>query len=226
LFFASCRSVFAVEQRPLYLGAVGALRDCESAVGPLLGQPANALSTLAFAVAGGLVAGRTTTPWVGYALMATGVGSFLFHGPMPPYAEWAHDVTLAWLLLVVAGVGRSWERQTHLPGLVVLGALFAVWPAVADPTAVALSVVAASLLLLGDRSWGTLGPVLLLGAVAIVGRLGATGGPLCDPDSLLQPHALWHVGSAAAVAWWALRRPGEGALSGSVTSRMRNLRSQ
>ncbi|MGD2042436.1 MAG: hypothetical protein PVJ28_02230 [Acidimicrobiia bacterium] len=185
---------------------MGALRDCERVVGPLLGQPANTLSTLALAVAGGLVIRKTSSSWLGYALLATGLGSFLFHGPMPPLAEWAHDVTLAWLLLVVAGLGRPWERWTRLAGLVILGALFALWPGMGDPVGVALAVLAISLLLLEDRSRDTVGPVILLTAVAIIGRLGATGGPLCDPDSLLQPHALWHIGSATAVAWWALRR--------------------
>jgi hypothetical protein len=47
-------------------------------------------------------------------------------------------------------------------------------------------------------------PLLLLGVVAVYGRLGATAGPLCDPASLFQPHAVWHLGSALAVAWWAM----------------------
>jgi hypothetical protein len=51
-----------------------------------------------------------------------------------------------------------------------------------------------------------LGPLALLAVVAVIGRLGATGGPLCDPDSLWQPHGLWHVGAAVVVVWWALRR--------------------
>jgi hypothetical protein len=125
---------------------------------------------------------------------------------MPPFADWAHDVTLAWLLLVVAGSGRPWERWTRLRGLVALGALIAIWPQVGDPVTVALAILALSLLLFDDRSGDTMGPMLLLAAVAIFGRLGATGGPLCDPDSILQPHALWHIGAATAVTWWALRR--------------------
>ena len=32
---------------------------------------------------------------------------------------------------------------------------------------------------------------------------GRTGGPLCDPDSPLQGHAVWHLLSAAALALWA-----------------------
>ncbi len=34
--------------------------------------------------------------------------------------------------------------------------------------------------------------------------LGRTGGPLCDPDSLLQGHALWHVLTAVALGAWAV----------------------
>jgi hypothetical protein len=42
--------------------------------------------------------------------------------------------------------------------------------------------------------------------VAGIGRLGGSGGPLCNPDSLLQPHALWHVGAAGVATWWAIHR--------------------
>ncbi len=185
---------------------MGALQDCERIVGPLLGQPVNTLSTLAFVAAGGLVIKRSSLPWVGFALIATGIGSLLFHGPRPGLGEWAHDVTLAWLLLVVGASGRSWERWARVWGLPALGTLMAIWPAIGDPLAVTLAVLTLSLLLVDDRSGDTVGPVALLAAVGIFGRLGATGGPLCDPDSILQPHALWHIGSAAAITWWALRR--------------------
>ena len=39
--------------------------------------------------------------------------------------------------------------------------------------------------------------------------LGRTGGPWCDPDRLLQPHAAWHLlGAAALAAWgWAVLDP-------------------
>jgi hypothetical protein len=43
------------------------------------------------------------------------------------------------------------------------------------------------------------GPALAVGLVAQV--FGRTGGPWCRPDSLLQPHALWHALTAAAL--WA-----------------------
>jgi hypothetical protein len=155
-------------------------------------------------VAGVIVMARgKDRAWVGVALIATGVGSFLFHGPMPPGSEWAHDVTLTWLIVVVAGIGTRVERYTRLPALLVIGGVFALAPGLADPIAVALTIVAVVSVLRG-RNYAALPPLLLLGAVAILGRLGATGGPLCDPTSPFQPHGVWHLGAAVAVSWWAM----------------------
>jgi hypothetical protein len=73
---------------------------------------------------------------------------------------------------------------------------------------VGVTVVSIVVDLRHGASWQPLvGPLVLLGSVAIIGRLGATGGPLCDPDSILQPHGLWHLGAAAALLWWALQYP-------------------
>lgn len=185
---------------------MGAAADCELIGGGLLGQPVNSLTTMAFVVAGIVVARQPTLRWPGAALVATGLGSFLFHGPMPGTAEWVHDMTLSWLIVLIASIGQPWEGWTRLPGLVALGLLFALAPAAADPVAVGLTVIAVVLLLMRDRSLATLGPLGLLAATAILGRLGATGGPMCDPASLWQPHGLWHVGAALAVTWYLLAR--------------------
>lgn len=186
---------------------MGPLADCELIRESFLAQPANALSTLALVFSGAVVARRADLRWVGIAIFATGVGSFLFHGSMAPGAEWIHDTTLVWLILVIAGWGRVWERWTHLPGLVVLGVVFAGVPLVADPVGVALTAAVVGVFLFADRTIATWGPLALLGVAAVVGRLGATGGPLCQPTSFWQPHAFWHLAAAAAVAWWALGRP-------------------
>jgi hypothetical protein len=192
---------------------MGAAADCEAIGAGFLGQPVNALTTIGFVMAGGLViARRPERRWVGVALIATGLGSFLFHGPMPPGSEWAHDVTLTWLIVVVAGAGTRVERFTKLPALLLIGALFAVAPALADPIAVAAAIVAVVSVLRG-RDHAAVPPLLLLGAVAVFGRLGATGGPLCDPNSLFQPHGVWHLGAAVAVAWWAIGTPAPGPVS-------------
>lgn len=148
---------------------MGALRDCETVVDSFLGQPVNSITTSAFLIAAVIVWLTTDRRLVAVALAATGVGSFLFHGPMPAYAQGAHDLTL-WFLVAV----------------------------------VVVSILAD---LLEGGGWRYLvGPVTLLAVVAVIGRLGATGGPLCVPDSVWQPHGLWHVGSAAAVTWWAITR--------------------
>jgi hypothetical protein len=184
---------------------VGAAADCEL-IGPgLFGQPVNSLTTIAFLVGGLLVlARRRDRVWVATSLIATGVGSFLFHGPMPAGSEWAHDVTLAWMLVVIAVDHRADRARWDLGGLATLGVLFAVAPTVADPVAVGLTVVALASVLRRERSIATVGPLALLAVAALIGRLGATGGPLCDPASLLQPHGLWHIAAAGAVTWWAM----------------------
>ncbi len=184
---------------------MGAAADCEL-IGPgLLGQPVNSLTTVAFLIAGSLIlASRPDRRWVGAAAIATGIGSFLFHGPMPPGSEWAHDVTLAWLLFVVALDAFPRRSRWAVIGLIALGALFAAAPDAADAVAVILAIVAFASVLRQDRSASTIGSLCLLLASAIIGRLGATGGPLCDAASVLQPHGLWHVSAAVAVAWWAL----------------------
>lgn len=184
---------------------MGALQDCEAVVHAFLGQPVNSLTSLAFVAGGIVVLVQSNLRWVGIASIATGLGSFLFHGPMPPYGEWVHDLTLAWLLLVVAAHGRSWHRWAHMPGLVVVAVLVLI-PGAADPVGVALAALAIVLLLLSDRTRSTLGPLAVLITVAIIGRLGSTGGPLCDPAGVWQPHGLWHLGAAVAVTWWALAR--------------------
>lgn len=181
---------------------MGALRDCEAIVHAVLGQPVNSLTTIAFVIGGAVVIVRTGHLWLGIASIATGVGSFLFHGPMPSYAQWAHDASIGWLLLVVAAHGRVWERWAHLPGLLIVAAVVAI-PGTADPLAVGLATVAIVALVVRDASRQTLAPLALLVTVAIIGRLGSTGGPLCDPGSIWQPHGLWHVGAATAVTWWA-----------------------
>jgi hypothetical protein len=183
---------------------MGAAADCELIGNGFLGQPVNTLTTLALVVAGAALLGRPRLRWAGISLIATGSGSFLFHGPMPTGSEWAHDVSLAWLILIVAGLDEPWEGWSRLPGLLAIGILFAVAPIVADPVAVALTLVAVFFVLRRDRSATTLAPLALIGATAILGRLGSTGGPLCDPGALLQMHGVWHIGAAIGVAWWAI----------------------
>ncbi|MDH3249426.1 MAG: hypothetical protein OEQ47_10710 [Acidimicrobiia bacterium] len=182
---------------------MGAGVDCEAIGLGLLGQPVNALSSLSMVVAALVVLSRDR--WVASALAATGVGSFLFHGPLAPGGEWIHDVTLAWLIVVVGSRSRGWERRFGGIGLAGIAPFFYLAPSLADPLTVVLVVATLLLLVSESRRFDTLAPIALLGLSAIVGRLGSTGGPWCDPESVLQTHALWHTGAAVAVGWWAIR---------------------
>ncbi|WP_353950436.1 ceramidase domain-containing protein [Knoellia sp. S7-12] len=64
-----------------------------------------------------------------------------------------------------------------------------------------------------DLRWGLASAAVLVAAF-VIWNTGKDGGPLCEPYSLLQPHAVWHVLDAVA-AWllfrfYASSRPGWG----------------
>ena len=181
---------------------MGALGDCELIRSSLLGQPVNALTSVVFALIGVPLLWRHGLRWLGIGLVATGVGSFLFHGPMPAGSEWAHDVSLIWLIALAGALGTRWESRSRLPALLVIGVIVALVPVAADALAVALVVAAVGSIVLRSRSLREMAPLALLALAALLGRLGATGGPLCDPNSILQLHGIWHIGAALAVAWW------------------------
>jgi len=68
-----------------------------------------------------------------------------------------------------------------------------------------LSIVAAGLAARGQAVRMALPPTILFVVGLAVYRFSRTGGPLCDPDSLLQGHAAWHVLSAVAAGWFGVR---------------------
>ena len=145
---------------------------------------------------------------------AEGVGSLLYHGAASDVSQFLHDVPLIGALAFVAGwhVGRLRDRADAgslvglALGLAVSSVLWAVAPEATNITAaVAVAViVVASLLarrhaMAGVWSW----PLLALGAVAVsMWGLGTPDSPVCDADSWLQAHAVWHVLTAiVALAW-------------------------
>ena len=185
---------------------MGAAADCE-AIGPgFLGQPVNTVTTLAFLLVGlWILLRRRKDRWLGIALVATGVGSFLFHGPTPIWQRMGPRcqprLALGWSSLATApAAGATVTSASARRDRVAVG----VAPGVADPLAVAFTAFGVTVLLWRDRSWATLRPLLLLAVVGIYGRLGATGGPFCDASSVWQPHGIWHLGAAAAL-WWLFR---------------------
>lgn len=185
----------------------GAIADCERILGGFWGQPVNSITSLAFVVAAVVVARRTDRYLVAFALAGVGFGSLVFHGPMPAWGDWAHDVTLDWLVVVVALTSLDRTRFAW-PALGLLAVAIAFVPAGSDPLAIAGTAFAIGAVLTRPRRRRSVPPLVLLGAAAIFGRLWATNGPLCNPDSLLQGHGLWHIAAAGAVAWWAVATNG------------------
>lgn len=157
------------------MGGMGA-SDCERIGQGVLAQPVNALTSLAFVLAGAWIVyralsardGRARMILFGIAVASVGVGSVSYHGPQPAPAQNMHDVTI---VMVVAGVGI-------------------------------LELIRARRRLYRDRHGYLLAfAALLLGAAAFT--FGRSSSPLCSPDEVLQLHGLWHVFAALALAAYA-----------------------
>ena len=177
----------------------GAEVDCERVLDGFLGQPVNTITSLGFVVAGLIAYGRGARPPTATLIAAVGVGSVVFHGPMPPWAEFVHDLTIGWMLVWVILIEMKWLRW-WLPTFLAVGLVMLV-PAIADPSQAVLSGAAIILILRRRQGYLAIG---LLATGALVGTLSRTGWPWCRPDSVWQGHGLWHLASAAALALWAL----------------------
>jgi hypothetical protein len=156
--------------------------DCERLHDGLIAQPVNTASALAYVAVGAWLLGRGLRPGPG-------------DGPARP-------VTVAFGVAVAAaglgsvdyhGPGSPAARLLHDGGLYAVAG-FVAWQEVArrvgrgrlsprGRVAYRLALAAAAA---GSACWW----------------LGRTGGPWCDPDRLLQPHAAWHLLAAAALAAW------------------------
>ncbi len=200
--------------------------DCEQVGSGWLAQPVNALTSLVFSVIGLAIIGwargvadieRRVRYAIGIGLVATGIGSFLYHGPQPAGSQYLHDITFLVTLVVIGGAnlraGLGWAERSMW---ILVGAVFVVVSGIllAAPTITnvftGLSVL---VIVVGDvavrrngridmRSyWAALG-LLVLAVVFFV--LGRSGEWLCDPGSLFQGHGLWHVFSGLAIAAYAV----------------------
>ena len=179
----------------------GAAADCERITTGWAGQPVNMFTSIAF-VAAAISLFGFRRPVQGAVMLAIGVGSVAFHGPMPSWGEWLHDASvLAALGLVILPTEQGTRWVFPIAGL---AAALAVDPRWGDYSAAGLTVVAVGSVAVrgGERSWL---PLTIVGLGALVGRLAATGGPWCDPDTIWQGHGLWHL--AAALALWIWWRP-------------------
>jgi hypothetical protein len=177
----------------------GAAVDCERLLEGW-GQPVNTITAFAFVAIAILVLLRGASWATSLLIAGVGIGSILFHGPMPPGAEFVHDLSIGWMLVWIAltqiGRLRLWPGGFGLVGLMMIT------PAIADP---AQALIAALTIVLVIRRrhpfrWQILA---LLALGSLVGTLSRTGGPWCMPDSIWQGHGLWHLASATALGLWA-----------------------
>lgn len=181
---------------------------CEPYLDGFLQEPVAALSSVAFVAAAWLC--RPARAPYAVLVAGIGVGSFVQHGPDPRFADLAHDLPLAGTLAFVAAdalarlTGRPFRSWWWGVPTVALVPLILARPVAADLVQVGIAVVAVLLSLARARLYPPVRRRILLslGLLAVggvVGRLSVAGGPLCDPDGLLQGHAVWHVLSAAAL---------------------------
>jgi len=196
--------------------------DCEVRDDWFLEQDVNAWTSLAYLVAGLILAWEAThrrlpRAALGLAVVVgfEGVGSWLYHGAASDTAQFLHDVPLIGALAFVAGwhVGRLFDASDRgsliglAAGLAVSTVLWAVAPDATNATAgVAVVVIVVASLLARQRDlvgvWSL--PVLVLGGIAVaMWALGTPDSPLCETDSWLQPHGVWHVLTAIVALAWA-----------------------
>lgn len=199
--------------------------DCEEIGDGFFHQPVNALSSGAYTLFGLWLVWRaiqrgdqekSVEIFYGLALASVGIGSIAFHGPVPPGARLLHDLTIAAVLAVIAarnlGVLKGWSRGgviSSAAGLILaVGVVMAFAPeagiVLAGVVGAAAAITEVIVYRKGHRRFSRrtawiLGSMAVLLAVAgIVNVLGRTDGPMCDPDSYFQGHALWHVLTAGA----------------------------
>jgi hypothetical protein len=207
--------------------------DCEDLDDGLLAQPVNTLTSGAYALAGVWLMvrawrGPRHTRWlqVAYAvtLMVVGIGSIAFHGPQPSWAKLVHDApiatTLVFILLYDIQLLAGWKPLVTLTTYgMFAGAVFAGFEldamvGIAAAGFVVVGAVVAEVLVIrrGLRvrppwmaTWRWY--ALMAGVLAVAGLanvLGRSEAPLCDPDSVLQLHGLWHIMTAVVLALWAV----------------------
>ena len=207
--------------------------DCEELGDGLLAQPVNALTSGTYALIGVWLVvrawrGPRQTRWlqIVYAvtLMVVGIGSIAFHGPQPGWAKLVHDAPIAtalvfvllydiqllagwkpWVTLTTYGVlvlvvfaGFELDSTVGIvvTGVVVLGAI------VAEVLVIRRGLRVRPPWMATWRWYAIMAGVLAVAGLANV--LGRSDAPLCDADSVLQLHGLWHILTALVFGLWAV----------------------
>lgn len=184
--------------------------DCEAIRDGLVAQPANATSSLAFVFAGIVllrrsrrVGERRDLP-VAAGLVSTGVGSVVFHGPMPGWGQLVHDVPIVWLLGALAWRAVVAARPAIAHAAVVATVGVAMVVALVEGTTALVTGALGIAVLAAEHEREPFGRgdmrLLAIWSVAALGWwAGREASSWCRPDTLLQPHAAWHVFAAAGV---------------------------
>lgn len=208
--------------------------DCEDISTGLIAQPVNTYTSLAYvAVAVWIVwwaarvlprHHRSAAGLYAVNVALIGLGSVAFHGPMPSWARVAHDVPIATTVLfmllfdvaLLTGRHRPLDLRLFGGGVLAITALFVAAPDSSIAATGLLVIVAVVLEFLRFRNsgerWDRLSRssqiyiafLVAIGGGVIFNALGKTASPLCEPDSLLQGHGLWHTLSAVAFGLWAV----------------------
>jgi hypothetical protein len=151
----------------------------------------------------------------GGAIAATGLGSFIYHGPGGRLAEWLHDATAACLvafvpvenLRAVRGAPASEALAAYGMSCAAIALLLRIRPSALPyvSTALLLAAVTTQRQALEHRRVTPADRLsaALFAAGALSYVAGRTGSPLCRPDSRMQLHGVWHVLVGAATAAWA-----------------------
>ncbi|MEI2696836.1 MAG: hypothetical protein V9E94_00340 [Microthrixaceae bacterium] len=154
--------------------------DCEALREGWLGQPVNTLTSVGYVTVGAWLGARSARL---------------------PRDQRPSAVTYAGLV-ALTGIGSIAYHGPQFPGAQMLhdAPIFA---AAAVGAAVPLSrIVRGREALPGwsNRAGVAIGACGALGLVAYTA--GRTGSPLCRPESVLQPHGLWHLATAAVIGLW------------------------
>jgi Ceramidase len=184
---------------------------CEAVRTGLIAQPANTWSSLAFVLVGAWIVARSPMKLYGAATIAIGLGSAFYHASLTFVGQVA-DIFGMYLLVtyvLVFNASRLWPRVAAM--FVVLYAtlnvaLLAAQIAFPQSRRYLFAAIVAVVLILEtrargiDRKWlcwalASLSAGFVLWTLDITHRL-------CDPKSLLQGHAVWHV--LGAIAAWCL----------------------
>ncbi len=194
--------------------------DCEALGSGWLIQPVAAWTSLAYAVVGIVLMltadsshhrERTLRIAFGLLLVGTGIGSFLYHGPQPAIAGFAHDLTFLtalWFLIIMNparpyGRPTPWAWASFAAAFTIIAIALVLFPTSTNLlTAISIAALVVSDLLMHriggiNGRWYAAALTLFAGAL-LFSALGRTGASTCSPDDVVQFHGVWHVLSAMA----------------------------